>query len=74
MLKLFIELLVGQFFHFYDTPERKLIKSDSSHYISPEGTRRLISPFVAVFTDNLIKKQKSIYDHTKGDSNGNTRS
>lgn len=67
MHKLFIELLIGDWFHFYDKPERQLMKSDHSHYISPEG-RRPISPFVLIFKDAQPEKNekcKSIFDQTK---------
>jgi len=68
MIKLFIELPIGTWFHFYDTPERKLLKSNGSHYISPEG-RRTLNQFVAVFPDKMesATPRKSIYDQTKGD-------
>jgi hypothetical protein len=59
MLKLFCEVEKGTAFHFYDKPERVLIRSNGSHYISPEG-RRKIHPHVLVFqekseADNEIK-------------------
>jgi len=70
MIKLFIELANYEWFHYGDKPERKLMKSDSSHYICPEG-RRGINPLVAVFTDVMKTEtpRKSIYNHTKGDHN-----
>jgi hypothetical protein len=49
-IKLFLELKKSQIFHFYDKPGRKLVKSDSSHYVGPEGRRR-ISPTVLVVED-----------------------
>ncbi len=49
-LTLFNELHEGDVFHFYDKPDRKLIKSNSKHYIAPEG-RRLISLTVLVKKD-----------------------
>lgn len=47
---LFNRLERGDIFHFYDTPDRKLIKSDVRHYVGPGG-RRVISPTVLVFKD-----------------------
>lgn len=63
MLKLFVELTLGSLFHFGDKPDRILIKSNGSHYVSPEG-RRNINPFVAIFQHkpNLEVGGKSIYD------------
>lgn len=65
MGELFIRLLNGALFYFYNRPERKLIKQDPSHYIAPEG-RRSINPFTLVFQDKT-KPRISIFDHTKGD-------
>lgn len=67
MSKLFINLIVSQIFHFYGAPERKLIKSDDSHYIAPEG-RRSINPFTLVFED-LVKNTRSIFDKSEGENN-----
>jgi hypothetical protein len=72
MGKLFIELLKGDWFHFGNVPERQYLKSDHSHYISPEG-RRKINPLVLVFKIALNKKsRKSIFDQMKGDPNVGT--
>lgn len=68
-LKLFVDLLTGDWFHFGDKPERKLLKSDQNHYISPEG-RRAANKHVAIFSDVIRVKRKSIYDQTKDDLDG----
>lgn len=68
MGKLFVELLKSTVFYFYDKPGRKLIKSDNSHYIAPEG-RRSINPFVLVFEDRIKKFGKSIFDDTNDGEN-----
>lgn len=65
-LKLFIEILIDGLFHFYDKPDNKKVKSDSSHYISETG-RHVIHPHVAVVEDKT-QPRKSIYDQTQGDS------
>lgn len=49
-IKLFLELITGTIFYFYDQPRRKLIKSDQFHYIAPEGPHQ-IHPYVAVFPE-----------------------
>jgi hypothetical protein len=70
MLQLFIRLLTGDWFHFYDRPDRLLMKTDNSHYIAPEG-RKMIHPFVAVVKHDLVvPARKSIFDRTKDESNG----
>lgn len=68
MGKLFIQLFISTIFHFYGNPERKLIKSDDSHYIAPEG-RRSINPFTLVFEDPIETKRKSIFDSSEGEPN-----
>lgn len=69
ILKLFVELLRGEWFHFYEEPSRKLIKNDDTHYVSPTG-RHLIHPHVLVFGEDATEHFKSIYDQTKGESDG----
>lgn len=69
MLKLFKDVFGGDLFYFYDKPNRKLIKSNDTHYIAPEG-RRQCNPGVLVFTGPHVPG-KSFYDNIKGDSNGN---
>lgn len=68
ILKLFSELLRGEWFHFYENPSLKLIKNDDTHYVSPTG-RHQIHPHVLVFGERAENPRKSIYDQTKGDSN-----
>ena len=63
-LLLFLELLISDIFHFYDNPDRKLIKSDDTHYVAPEG-RRSISPTVGVIKDDP-EKGGDTYLHRKG--------
>jgi hypothetical protein len=72
MIKLFMEILSGMVFHFGDKPDRKLIKSNSSHYIAPEG-RRTADPHVAVVPDTQ-NSARSIYDQTEGESDGRGKS
>lgn len=67
-LKLFIEILTGGLFHFYDKPNNKLVKSDGSHFVSETGIHR-IHPHVAIVEDKT-EPRKSIYDQTQGDSDG----
>jgi hypothetical protein len=66
MLQLFVSLLKGEIFYFYDKPERRLVKIDHSRFLSPEGPKR-ISPTVAVFTVKP-KRIKSFYDQTEGEN------
>lgn len=47
MITLFCNIPRGTLFHFYDNPERILIKSDKNHYVAPEG-RHPIHPYVLV--------------------------
>lgn len=68
ILKLFSELLRGEWFHFYDNPSRKLIKNDDTHYVSPTG-RHLIHPHVLIIGEK-DKASKSIFDQSEGDSDG----
>ncbi len=56
MIQLFVELFRGQLFHFGDKPDRRLIKSDDSHFVSPTGTLRKISPYVAVIPEEPKEK------------------
>jgi hypothetical protein len=63
-LKLFIELVVGDIFHFGGSSDRKLIKSDVRHYVAPEG-RRAISPTVAVIKDEAPKNQSTYLNQKK---------
>ena len=61
-LKLFIELIQGTLFHFYDKRNRKLIKMNKDHYVAPEGVHK-INPHVAVVQDpynfrDLAEKEK----------------
>ena len=65
-LKLFMQLAKSTIFHFGDKPARKLIKSDSSHYVAPEGPR-LIHPHVLVFPETKTEPRQSIYDQSEGD-------
>ena len=65
-IKLFVELIVGSIFHFYDKPDKPMVKSDPSHAIGETGRRRM-SPTVGIFEDRP-DAVKSIYDQTKGDS------
>lgn len=69
ILKLFSELVRGEWFFFYENPSRKLIKNDSTHYISPTG-RHQIDPNILVFKERPELPRRSIYDKTKGDSDG----
>ena len=65
MIKLFLELLNGEWFHFGDSPNRFHVKLDRTHRISPEG-RRVQNEHVAVFPERLPGLEtKSIYDQTK---------
>lgn len=65
MLKLFTELAKGSMFHFYDRPDRILIKEDKAHYISPEGRRR-IDPYVAVVERKPVKDQSTYLNKKEG--------
>lgn len=71
MLKLFNQLFKGEWFHFYDTPNRKLMKTHDTTYLSPEGFKS-ISPTVLIFGDSMESErpQKSIFDKTKGEKDG----
>lgn len=62
-LKLFSELTINALFRFLDKPGRILIKSDSTHYIAPEG-RRVIHPHVLVEEAHIktIPGGRTIYD------------
>lgn len=64
MLELFINLLKGDWFHFYDNPSKKMMKMDSSHRLTPEG-RRVTDPGVAVVPDQKHVASKSIYDQSE---------
>jgi len=70
-LKLFNELAINEWFHYGDKPERKLMKSDSSHFVSPAPVSiRKSHPHVAVVPDKMESTpRKSIYDQTQGDQN-----
>ena len=59
MLKLFNNLTVGSWFHFYDTPERKLLKLGDCSYLGPnrEGDKK-ISPTVAIVPDPDMDKKR----------------
>ena len=61
---LFLELVVDDIFHFFDRPDRKLVKSDDTHYVAPEG-RRAISPTVAVVKDEPQKDQPTYLNQKK---------
>lgn len=69
---LFARFLIGELFHYYSEPDRKLMKSDSNHYIAPGGHRRVISPSVLVFHETeRPKASKSIYGaEPKGENDG----
>lgn len=72
MIKLFSQLLSGELFHFGDKPNRLLIKSGRSHYVAPEG-RRKIDPHVAVIPDDHREEVggESIFERfNKGGSDG----
>ncbi len=58
MLKLFCQIPKGTAFHFYDTPERVLVRSNGTHYVAPEG-RHKIHPHV------LVVQEKSEADHER---------
>lgn len=65
---LFIRYLQGDWFHYYDKPDRGLMKLDDNHYIAPEG-RRVISPLTLVFDHKIkVEPRKSIFDKSKGDN------
>jgi hypothetical protein len=69
-IKLFVELFIGSIFHFYDTPERKLIKSGEIEYLAPDTTTKKISPSVAVFEDQPKRLPSLIYGDTIKDEEG----
>jgi len=67
LVDLFIRLLKTEMFHFYDTPQKKLVKIDECHYIGPQGIRT-ISPTVLVVREKHEPLNTSIFvDKTKGD-------
>jgi len=68
MIHLFITILTGEFFHYYDRPDRKLIKLDQGRYITPEGVIKRIDPYVAVFSDDRPRVPSSIFN--EGELNG----
>jgi len=70
MIELFVNLFKGEWFSFGDNRDRKLIKSDDTHYASPTGVRQ-IHPYVAVIPEGHTRKLKSIFDLSdSGDSDG----
>ncbi len=68
MIQLFNRLKIGDWFHFYQSPERKLLKVGERQYLSPSGTFQSLDPGVAIFPDKLEKPQKSIFE--QGDQDG----
>ena len=64
-LKLFVELIRGEWFHFGDKPDRKLMKTGDKTYFAPERNRHS-DPHVAVVPDKVEgEPRKSFYDQTK---------
>ena len=68
-IKLFIELINGEAFHFGDRPDRIMVKSDPRHYVAPPGQVKVSHPHVAVFSDT-IDAPTSIFDRKNGEKNG----
>jgi hypothetical protein len=69
MGELFIKLIRGEWFYFLQNKNRKLVKSDDSHYIGPTG-RRKINPFTLVFREKIDRERVRLFgDKTEGDSN-----
>lgn len=67
-LDLFINIPKDDWFHFYDQPDRHLMKTDDSHYLTPTGSFRPMHPYVAVVPEGQPESsepRKSIYDQTK---------
>lgn len=56
MLKLLSELKVGDWFHFYMKPDRKLMKTGREQYLSPSGFRSC-NEHVAIFEDAMQKEE-----------------
>jgi len=68
MIKLFIELINRSWFFFHDKPDRKLMKMDGSHYLSPEG-RRHIHPLVGIIPYTIQRPRiGGLFDDKEGDS------
>ena len=67
MIKLFTNLRISEMFHFYDTPNRVLIKSDDSHYVGPEGLIRPMHPYVAIVPDQPKAAPSWLGDDLKGE-------
>lgn len=69
MLKLFVELLTGDLFHYGDTPDTTNVKTGDTEYVGPDG-KHDIHPHVVVIQDkseNMITS-KGLLDRMKGDS------